>query len=213
MTQFFKQMSTLIGKADVNLTFRMNGDQMTILVTSKNTSKDDVLDNIKPITITGTAEELDQDFFNVVTKPLSKSAGLITNAVEFEKELSQKENETAAAKAKAEADKKEKEAKAKAEQKEKEKRDKKFNELIERAKQFESEKNSKMAYTTYKKALQFTDAPEEIQKKMNSIVAAQGSIFEQNTFTATAEVDINDEPGEEIEEVEATEEVEKGEEV
>lgn len=200
MTDFFKQLSSKIGKADVSMTFRMSGEQMTVMVTVKNTSKDEVLDTIKPIVISGTAEELDNEFFLAINNSLTKATGIITNAVDYETELSEKEKQTASAKAKEEADKKAKDEKAKAEQKEKEKREKKYNELIEKAEQFEKDKNSKMAFITYKKAIQFTDTPEEIQKKMNSIVAAQGSIFDQSNFTEEISSEVN----------QTTEEVEEG---
>lgn len=209
MKQFFEQLNELIGTSDTNMTFRKSEDQITVSVSVKNNTNDSALNQLKPVIVTGTASELDADFFTVIAKPLQKASGLITNVKEFEENLTKAESETKAAKAAKEKAEKDAESKKKAEQKEKEKRDKKFSILIEKAEEFEKNKQTSQAYSAYKQALPFASNPEEIQKKMNSLVSAQASIFDQEKMKSDTTDHL---AAVEEEEIEDTEEVEKGEE-
>lgn len=213
MTQFFKHLNEIIGTSDTTMTFRKSGEQITVSVAVKNNTTDKALDMIKPIIISGTADELDEGFFAEITRPVQKASGLISNTKDFEENLSKTEKESKVAKAAKEKADKEAEVKKKAEQKEKERNEKKFKALIEKAESFEKAKQSSQAYSAYKQALTFTDKPEEIQKKMNALVNAQASIFDQNQITSDNTNHLEDVViEEEVETLEETiEEVEEGE--
>ena len=49
--------------------------------------KDEAKNNLSPILITGTPEELDQQFINIIKQPLQKATGLLTNMEKFEKSM------------------------------------------------------------------------------------------------------------------------------
>lgn len=95
---------------------KKNG-KFTLSLLPKSEAKDVAIKNIIPLAITGTPAELDENFFEVVSKPLEKSLGIISNIEDYEK-----------ASEKAEAEKKEIADKKKQEDEEK----KKFSETIKK---------------------------------------------------------------------------------
>lgn len=103
---FFKQLSeTGLLKVEINLVVK--DESMTAIITPHIKGK-----NPLPLTVTGTAEELDEGFFEVVTTPLKKAAGLISNVEEFEASLDETSTETKKAEEKTTATKEKAAAKA-----------------------------------------------------------------------------------------------------
>ena len=80
---FFKQLSeTGVKNIDVKLT--IVGETLSAIIS---------LPNVKgaiPLTVSGSAEELDESFFDVVNNPLKKASGLSSNVEDFEKSLDAK---------------------------------------------------------------------------------------------------------------------------
>lgn len=80
---FFKQLSeTGVKSIDVKLT--IVGETLSAIIS---------LPNVKgaiPLTVSGSAEELDESFFDVVNNPLKKASGLSSNVEDFEKSLDAK---------------------------------------------------------------------------------------------------------------------------
>lgn len=62
-------------------------DVMSVIITPVMKDKNK---SIVPLTVSGTAQELDEGFFDVITNPLKKAAGLTSNVEEFEKSLEEK---------------------------------------------------------------------------------------------------------------------------
>jgi len=85
-----QSVSIVIHKTDVNMT-------VTVLH-HNNGIKDDAIKKIKPLSLTGTAEELDEDFLNQITKPLQLSGGIISNIEEYEAAAAAASGSTKAAK-------------------------------------------------------------------------------------------------------------------
>ena len=90
--EFFKQLSE-VGVNKLELQVVIKNETISVIITPE-------LKNVKaiPLTVSGTAEELDEGFFDVITKPLQKAGGLASNVEEFEKSLENKPTEPAKAK-------------------------------------------------------------------------------------------------------------------
>ena len=100
---FFQQISTL-GVESLEIKIVNKKNTLSVSILPKSNSK--TMETLKPIVITGAPEELDKEFFNIVSSPVEKTVSLISNIEEYEKSL--------------EAVKAEKEEKKKAESKKKE---------------------------------------------------------------------------------------------
>lgn len=104
---------------------------------------------------TGTADELDANFIHVLSQGIPQANGLLNNMKRYELQLAE-----AAANSKAEIAKKEAAKKAKEERKIK------FNEFIKKAETLETEGKTEEAIKFYRVAKNFTDTPEEIEKRL-----------------------------------------------
>ena len=117
---FFQQISTL-GVESLEIKIVNKKNTLSVSILPKSNSK--TIETLKPIVITGVPEELDKEFFNIVSSPVEKTASLISNIEEYEKSL--------------EAVKAEKEEKKKAESKKKEttKTEKSTDKVVEKPKE------------------------------------------------------------------------------
>jgi PRTRC genetic system protein E len=97
---FFSSLSKL-GFQQLNLSVnRLEDDKLNVIVKPQNFSGDPAFDEIRPLNITGTAQELEEGFFEAVGRPLQKVAGMMTNAKTFLDDLAEQEKKTKAAEAK-----------------------------------------------------------------------------------------------------------------
>lgn len=120
---FFQKISTLgVESLEIKIVNKQNTLSVSIL--PKSNSK--TMETLKPIVITGAPEELDKEFFNIVSSPIEKTVSLISNIEEYEKSL----EDVKAVKA-------EKEEKKKAESKKKEtaKAEKSTDKVVEKPKE------------------------------------------------------------------------------
>lgn len=120
---FFQQISTL-GVESLEIKIVNKNNTLSISVLPKSNSK--TMETLKPIVISGAPEELDKEFFNIVSSPIEKTVFLISNIVEYEKSLEA-----------VKAVKAEKEEKKKAESKKKEtaKTEKSTDKVVEKPKE------------------------------------------------------------------------------
>lgn len=127
MTNLFKQLEPLINEVmTVQITLSKKDGVMTVCVIPQGEVKDEAAKHIIPIVLSGTADEMDNGFIDAITKPLMKTAGLISNVAQFEKDLEEAEAATKMAKASEEKKKKEEETKKKESQLKKRKFEKLF---------------------------------------------------------------------------------------
>jgi PRTRC genetic system protein E len=63
------------------------GNKMSILTAWKGKDEYSEVNNIPSIVMTGTVDEIEQEFLKTVIQPLKKSAGIVTNLAFYEKEL------------------------------------------------------------------------------------------------------------------------------
>lgn len=85
---FFTQFNQLMaGSVDITLVIHKSATGMTVSVLPKsNGLKDEAQNHIVPLTLSGTPEELDGGFFQIIARPVQKVSGLLTNMAEFEKQ-------------------------------------------------------------------------------------------------------------------------------
>lgn len=81
---FFQNLSNT-GIANIEIKVVIKDGIVSVLVDPKSTARDKAIQTIQPISISGTAEELDAEFFNIISEPLKKTSGIISNIEEHEK--------------------------------------------------------------------------------------------------------------------------------
>ena len=101
---------------DITLVIRKSADgRMAVSMLPKsNTLKGEAQNSIVPLTLSGTPEELDSGFMQVVARPMQKASGLISNIAQFEAQADKAASSSKGAK----------EAKAKESKEDREKREK-----------------------------------------------------------------------------------------
>ncbi len=118
--EFFKQLEKHLASFDFTMTVKTKGDKITVGIFPSHSNKD-VNDKLKPMSITGTAEELDAELFDIIGKPLQAAVGIVANIQDLETDLKkleeQKKGKLAAASEKGKTDKKKPDTKKPAKEK------------------------------------------------------------------------------------------------
>lgn len=85
----FIEISELMSDRDIiNLVLtKVNGIVSVSVLPKKTGLKDEAKNNLSPIVVKGTPEELDQKFIEIIKQPLQKATGILTNMDVFEKSL------------------------------------------------------------------------------------------------------------------------------
>lgn len=157
-TNFFRQLVNLNLTGDLQLTLRPTEENSFVLsVLLRNEQCGDEAGKlIPPLNLRGTAEELDNGFFESITAPLQTVSGLMVDMENFLKQLEEAKKQSAMEKEKADKVKKEKEAK-----------EKKYKEAFEKAEAHEKDGKYKEAWSALPKPSEFPDFAEAIRKKQN----------------------------------------------
>ncbi|SEC68072.1 PRTRC system protein E [Tenacibaculum sp. MAR_2009_124] len=86
---FFQKLATLNVK-QVTLAITISTDKIvSVSVLPKVNAQDKAITKIKQLTLTASAEELDQKFFDIIQQPMEKTSEIISNIEEYEKNLEQ----------------------------------------------------------------------------------------------------------------------------
>ena len=171
---FFQTIYGLLtDSTEVGINIRRVNDKLTVAVMPRhNELKERATDSFIPLVASGTPEELDCGFADIMTAPVAKAVGIMTNLKEFER---QAERAAAKGKPKAAAEKETKEAKET-----KEKNDR-LDKLMKRVNESVTARRFADAMALLKHAL--TIAPEERQEmvkaKMQDVrrKSEEGSLF------------------------------------
>jgi len=168
MNNFFTQLAAIIGKAELQLNIKTKGDQLTVMLTPKTTANDPALANLQPLIITGTAQQLDEDFLNAISQPLQKAVGLIANIEDFEVSTKKAEEESKIKKAEEEKIKKQKEE-----------NQKKLDRLLTKADEYENAGNWAKAIGAIKQALPFVTDHTHLNSRIKGLEVKlnQNSLF------------------------------------
>ena len=157
-TNFFRQVARLNLTGDLQITLRPTSENSFVLSVLLNNEQcgDEARKLIPPLNLRGTAEELDNEFFDHISMPLQTASGVMVDMENFMKQLEEAKKQSAMEKEKSDKEKKEKEAKAK-----------KYKEACEKAEALEKEGKYKDAWSALPKVSEHPDFTEEIRKKQD----------------------------------------------
>lgn len=134
-TNFFSGIAALNITGDLQVTIRKTTTDNWVVSVMLNNEQcgDDARKLIPPLNLKGTAEELDNDFFERITTPIETASGLMVDMESFMKQLEEVKKQSAMEKEKAEKERREKEA-----------RDKKYKEAIQKVDELRRKGNTGM---------------------------------------------------------------------
>ena len=106
---FFQTINRMItAGTDLSINIRQVNDKLTVAVMPRRAGlKDEAGEQIVPLVLNGTPEELDMEFLGAITAPVQKAQGILTNLETFEKQAEQAVSQSKAAKSVAEKESKE----------------------------------------------------------------------------------------------------------
>lgn len=157
-TNFFRQLAKLNLTGDLHITFTQtteNNYVASVLLKNEQCG-DESRKTIPPLNFRGTAEELDNGFFESIATPIQTASGLMVDMEAFMKGLEEAKKKSVMEKEKSDKEKKEKEAK-----------DKKYKEILLKAEDFEKDGKFKDAWSALPKVSEYPDFAEEIRKKQD----------------------------------------------
>ncbi|SEW24738.1 PRTRC system protein E [Chryseobacterium wanjuense] len=172
-TQFFNQIGEMNLNGTILLTIAKGVENNLIVsVTLQNDGcGDDAKNIIPPLTLKGTADELDSGFFERITTPLQTTSGLLDNMEEYMKKLDETRKNSAMEKEKTDKEKKVQDDK-----------EKKYKEAMSKADALEKEGKYKEAWTALPKTSEYPDHAEIIRKRQNDFARKFApSFFDQET--------------------------------
>ncbi len=157
-TNFFRQIAKMNLTGDLQITFTQTTENNYVvsLLLKNEQCGDEARKTIPPLNLRGTAEDLDNGFFENISTPLQTASGLMVDMESFMKQLEEAKKKSAMEKEKTDKEKKEKESK-----------DKKYNEAIQKAEELEKEGKYKDAWSALPKGSEFPEYAEIIRKKQD----------------------------------------------
>lgn len=159
-TNFFSSMAALNVTGDLQLTIREAAENNWIVSVLLNNAQcgDDAKKLIPPLMLKGTAEELDQGFFDSIAAPLQTTSGLLINMEAFLKQQEEAKQQSAMQKEKAGKERKEKEAK-----------EKKYKEAMQQVVELEKEGKYRDAWMKVPEPSEYPEQSDAIRKRKSSL--------------------------------------------
>jgi PRTRC genetic system protein E len=157
---FFNQIAQIGITGDLQLTIS-KGIENTLIVSiilQNEQCGDNAKQLIPPLNLRGTAEELDEGFFQQITTPLQTASGLMVNMEAFMKQLEVAKKQSAMEKEKSDTQKKEQEAK-----------DKKFKDGMVKADELEKEGKFREAWMKVPEINDYPEKADEISKRKSEL--------------------------------------------
>ena len=178
-TNFFRQIAkmNLTGNLQITFTQTTENNYVVSVLLQNEQCGDDAKKIIPPLNLRGTAEELDNGFFENISTPLQTASGLMVDMESFMKQLEEAKKKSAMEKEKSDKEKKDKEAK-----------EKKYYDALKKAEELEKESKYKEAWSALPKISEFPDFAETIRKKQNEYERHFApSLFTENSTDNMAE--------------------------
>lgn len=159
-TNFFNQIAHLGVAGDLHLTIAKGADNNLIVSVMLQNEKcgDNAKNIIPPLNLRGTAEELDNGFFEKITTPIQTASGLMVDMEAYMKQLEEAKKQSAMEKEKADRQKKEQETK-----------DKKFKDGMAKADELEKEGKFREAWMKVPEITEFPEKADEIRKRKTGL--------------------------------------------
>ncbi|MFT4093239.1 MAG: PRTRC system protein E [Niabella sp.] len=155
-TNFFNQIAALniTGTLQILIAKGEANDLVVSVLPQNEHCGDNAKNLIMPFSLRGTAEELDNGFFEKAAAPIQTASGLMVNMEAFMKQLEETKKQSAMEKEKAEREKKAKEE-----------RDKKYKEAMQRVDELEKEGKFRDAWMKLPDPALFPEQAEIIRKR------------------------------------------------
>lgn len=159
-TNFFNQITQLdfIGNLQITIAKGAENKLIVSLILQNEQCGDKAKQLIPPLNLRGTAEELDEEFFQQVTAPIQTASGLMVDMETFMKQLEEAKKQSAMEKEKADKQKKEKETK-----------DKKFKDGMAKVDELEKAGKFRDAWIKVPDIAEFPEKADEIRKRKTSL--------------------------------------------
>ncbi|OXA99147.1 prtrc system protein e [Flavobacterium oncorhynchi] len=159
-TNFFNQIAQMQVVGDLHLTIAKGAENNLIVSVMLQNEQcgDNAKNSIPPLTLRGTAEELDNGFFEKITMPIQTASGLMVDMEGFMKQLEEAKKQSSMEKEKADSKKKEQEAK-----------DKKFKDGMAKADELEKESKFREAWMKVPEIADFPEKAEEIRRRKTEL--------------------------------------------
>jgi PRTRC genetic system protein E len=159
-TIFFNQIQQLdfTGVLQLNITKGAENNLIVSVILQNEGCGDTAKNLIPPLNLRGTAEALDEGFFQQITTPIQSASGLMVDMEAFMKQLEEAKKQSAIEKEKTEKAKKEKEAK-----------DKKFKDAMAKADELEKEGKFREAWIKVPEITDYPEKADEIRKRRNEL--------------------------------------------
>lgn len=172
-TNFFSSIAALNITGDLQVTIRKGAESNWIVSVMLNNEQcvDDARKLIPPLNLRGSAEELDNGFFERITTPIQTASGLMVDMEGFMKQLEEVKKQSAMEKEKTDRERKEKEAK-----------EKKYREAMQKVDELEKEGKHRDAWMKVPDPSEYPEQTEAIRKRKSSL----SSKFAPDLFGATA---------------------------
>lgn len=170
-TNFFSLVTQLDFTGNLNIAIQKGTDNNWIVsvLLQNNGCTDDAKNRIPPLNLRGTAEDLDNGFFENIAQPIQSASYLMVNMDAFMVQLEEAKKHSAMEKQNAD-----KESKAK------EEREKKYKDAMKKAEDFENDSKFKDAWSALPKASDYPEFSKEILEKQE----AYEKEFAPNLFTS-----------------------------
>ena len=149
-TNFFRQLANMNLTGDLQIILRPTKENRFVLSVMLNNEQcgDEARKLIPPLNLRGTAEELDNGFFESISIPLQTASGLMVDMENFMKQLEEAKKKSAM-------------------EKEKEVKEKKYKEAFQKAEELEKESRYKEAWSVLPKVSEYPEFAENIRKKQD----------------------------------------------
>lgn len=159
--QFFRKLAKMNLTSDLQISFTQtteNNYVVSVLLKNEQCG-DEARKTIPLLNLRGTAEDLDNGFFENITQPLQTASGLMVDMEGFMKQLEVAKKESAMEKEKSDKVKKEKETK-----------DKKYNESLQKAEELVKEGNIKKHGLYFQKVQNITNMLNLIPQQFSNLI-------------------------------------------
>lgn len=172
---FFTQIAQMNIQGSLQLTIQETtaGTWLVSVLLQNKQCGDNAKNLIPPLTLKGTAEELDSGFFQSIVQPIEQTSSLLLNMEHYLKAQEEARKQSAMEKDKADKEKKEHEAK-----------EKKFNEAMQKADLLETESKYREAYSAIPDVQKFPEFADKIRKRKDELAKK----FAPNLFASQPNV-------------------------
>ena len=157
---FFNQIAQLdlTGNLQITVSKGVESSFVVSVMLQNEQCGDNAKHQIPPLNLKGTAEELDNGFFENIATPMQTASGLMVDMEGFLKQLEEAKKQSAMEKEKTDKEKKEQDTK-----------DKKFRDGMEKADALEKEGKFKEAWMKVPEVADFPEKADEIRKRKSEL--------------------------------------------